>query len=424
MYGSTESADQFESEFTESTSSNDRPFCPTPPPPYEERRVFNIGSWEFDLLWINLLFAFVVVVGDVGQDISLHLYWLSSSKESTKRCQVIDSYFVLSFGSLSSFVIFGLGALFIRIVFPRHLGENEKSFPQFSLSLIGLCSALNEALAVFAIGTTRTPLYLQIILGTLTIPLTVLFRRLILRKKPTCRKLLCAGVVTIVPVVFGLIPLISYPTLKADFDQTSKEDTQSKVLWPLVFAISFVPAAIMNVLEEKAVKKQNEMSRRGINLFYFFCWISFYQLVCTGLMFWVNIIPWFGNACSIQDFGEKWRCGAKCFFGAAGCDATPGIEGTLFIFMNVLSFVGGANLLRHAEGATWLAIIMSLSIPVRFIVWSLFSEVSRKWQVKKPDHWLSAELGIAALVFMFSAAVIYFKGAQEITLVDAERTER
>ena len=176
MYGSTESTDQFESEFTESTSSNDRPFCPTPPPPYEERRVFNIGSWEFDLLWTNLLFAFVVVVGDVGQDISLHLYWLSSSKESTKSCQVIDSYFVLSFGSLSSFVIFGLGALFIRIVFPRHLGENEKSFPQFSLSLIGLCSALNEALAVFAISTTRTPLYLQIILGTLTIPLTVLFR--------------------------------------------------------------------------------------------------------------------------------------------------------------------------------------------------------------------------------------------------------
>ena len=57
-----------------------------------------------------------------------------------------------------------------------------------------------------------------------------------------------------------------------------------------------------------------------------------------------------------------------------------------------------------------LFFLQSLSIPVRFIVWSLFSDVSRKWQVKKPDHWLSAELGIAALVFMFSAAVIYFKG--------------
>ena len=68
----------------------------------------------------------------------------------------------------------------------------------------------------------------------------IFLRRLILRKKPTCRKLLCAGVVTIVPVVFGLIPLISYPKLKADFDQTSIEDTSSRLLWPLVFAISFV----------------------------------------------------------------------------------------------------------------------------------------------------------------------------------------
>ena len=178
MYGSTESTDPFDSGVTGSTRSSNEPlFSPSPPPPYEERRTFDIGSREFKLNRINLLFAFVVVVGDVGQDISLHL-WLSSANETTKKCQeiAIDSYFVLSFGSLSSFVIFGLGALFIRIVFPRHLGETERSFPQFSLFLIGLCSALNEVLAVFASGTTRTPLYLQIILGILMIPLTVLFR--------------------------------------------------------------------------------------------------------------------------------------------------------------------------------------------------------------------------------------------------------
>ena len=29
----------------------------------------------------------------------------------------------------------------------------------------------------------------------------------------------------------------------------------------------------------------------------------------------------------------------------------------MFILMYVLSYVGGANLLRHAEGATWLAIV-------------------------------------------------------------------
>ena len=29
----------------------------------------------------------------------------------------------------------------------------------------------------------------------------------------------------------------------------------------------------------------------------------------------------------------------------------------MFILMYVVSYVGGANLLRHAEGATWLAIV-------------------------------------------------------------------
>ena len=30
----------------------------------------------------------------------------------------------------------------------------------------------------------------------------------------------------------------------------------------------------------------------------------------------------------------------------------------MFILMYVLSYVGSANLLRHAEGATWLAIVV------------------------------------------------------------------
>ena len=53
----------------------------------------------------------------------------------------------------------------------------------------------------------------------------------------------------------------------------------------------------------------------------------------------------------------SWWFGIRCFFGGAGCSATPGIRGTVFILMYVLSYIGGANLMRHAEGATWLAIV-------------------------------------------------------------------
>ncbi|KAJ7371043.1 hypothetical protein OS493_028205 [Desmophyllum pertusum] len=72
--------------------------------------------------------------------------------------------------------------------------------------------------------------------------------------------------------------------------------------------------------------------------------------------------------------GKNWLFGLRCFFGAAGCDATSGTRGTMFILMYVLSYVGGANLLRHAEGATWLAIVTSLVTPLGFFFWSLFIE--------------------------------------------------
>ena len=53
----------------------------------------------------------------------------------------------------------------------------------------------------------------------------------------------------------------------------------------------------------------------------------------------------------------SWWYGIQCFFHGAGCSSTSGIRGTMFILMYVVSYVGGANLLRHAEGATWLAIV-------------------------------------------------------------------
>ena len=53
----------------------------------------------------------------------------------------------------------------------------------------------------------------------------------------------------------------------------------------------------------------------------------------------------------------SWWFGLRCFFGGAECSATSGTRGTIFVTMYVISFVGGGNLLRYDEGATWLAIV-------------------------------------------------------------------
>ena len=66
-----------------------------------------------------------------------------------------------------------------------------------------------------------------------------------------------------------------------------------------------MPAAIMNVYEEKSLKLQNVMSRRKVNLVYFLFWTSLYQLLTVGLLFWADILPGFGNVKNIDQFAKK-----------------------------------------------------------------------------------------------------------------------
>ena len=141
---------------------------------YGKRKSVQIGFYEVPLFLANLIFAFLAYAGQLGQNVSLPL-WVDSTNENTSG-STVDSYFVLSFSSLSFVILFGFGSLIIRIISPKDLGETERRFPHRLLFLIGLCGALNGVLVVFASPGSRTPPYLQAILGNFVIPLTVLFR--------------------------------------------------------------------------------------------------------------------------------------------------------------------------------------------------------------------------------------------------------
>ena len=126
------------------------------------------------LLWANLFFATVLLSAEVGHKVVLPL-WVDSAN-GTVTGATMNPYFALSFSSIAFFILFGLGTMFIRIFWPGDIGETEKRFPCLLLFLVGSCDALNGVLIVFASKGSRTPPYLQAILGNFLIPLTVLFR--------------------------------------------------------------------------------------------------------------------------------------------------------------------------------------------------------------------------------------------------------
>ena len=61
----------------------------------------------------------------------------------------------------------------------------------------------------------------------------------------------------------------------------------------------------MIVLEERGVKMENKGLEKGVNLVYFLFWTTSYESLCVALLFWANILPWYGNVDNINEFGRK-----------------------------------------------------------------------------------------------------------------------
>ena len=53
----------------------------------------------------------------------------------------------------------------------------------------------------------------------------------------------------------------------------------------------------------------------------------------------------------------SYKFALQCFFGGVECGYQPGVIGTSFIVLYVVSYLGGGLLLRYSEGATYLAIV-------------------------------------------------------------------
>lgn len=168
--GASSSSQPVYSDSNVSSISND--FVPSRPASlYGKRKTVKIGSVEIRLFWANLFFAFVAVVGQVGQNVSLPL-WINSTTGNLSA-RTMDGFFLLSFSSVSFVVIFGLGALLVKCFSPKDLGESEKRLPHSLVFLIGLCDALTGVLFVFASNGSRMLPHLQ---AMFLIPTTLLLR--------------------------------------------------------------------------------------------------------------------------------------------------------------------------------------------------------------------------------------------------------
>lgn len=133
---------------------------------------------------LNVFFAAIAIVGQVGENVSLPL-WLSTASgnpncsnasvdNNSTYTPSMDPYFVLTAASFSFTVIFGAATL-ISVAL-GYVGMDDLRFPQWQFLLIGVFDALNGVLVVYAAPGKRTAPFLQAILGNILIPTTILLR--------------------------------------------------------------------------------------------------------------------------------------------------------------------------------------------------------------------------------------------------------
>lgn len=363
----------------------------------------------------TLLYAFVVVIGQVTQYVTLPM-WIDSTKNVTSSqnqtvewIPTIDSFFVLSFASSVFVTVFGSTLVINIFVFKQYsIHKTDWNHRRVFLT-VGFFQGLAAVFIVFSSSGERTPPYLQAILGNFSIPITLLLRYLFLKKVPTRRKLLSA-----VAVVLGLfISLI--PTFYPHIDPRAVRHLggatgAGRVLWPLAFMLGFGISALSFVMEEKAIKlRGSNQTQAGLVSFLF--WTSLAQFLVLLPLFWVDIIPGVGQTRNLHEFIQNWIFGIQCIFGGVGCSWSPGVLAFLFITGYIMVVCGCALLLRYSEGATLLAIVMALCTPLGFIFWMLFQEKPFQWH---PYFHTSSWFNISALIIMIPAVFIYNTGMPEM----------
>ncbi|ESO84332.1 hypothetical protein LOTGIDRAFT_236301 [Lottia gigantea] len=323
---------------------------------------------------LNIFLAVMNVVWNVLMNVSLPVY------AGTMNVIGSDTFALLMICNIWFMIVFVVVMVLIKYTIKKDLSFKPCAAWKW-LFVMGLTTTLNGIFVVFSSPPDRTPPYLQGILATTSIPFTVFFRFLILKKGISFKRLVCVGVV-LIALFITVEPQIW--NLDGSSNSSSTTSTLARILWPMAFAIGFLPIGVQNAVCERVLKSDEAHS------FNFLMWTQVFQILTIFPMFWVDFIPGFGEASSIHQFGDKLSRGIHCTFTLAD-PSCNGLMGKMWLFIvgycmaNLFQFL----LIEYAEGAVYAVVVQSLVTPSATLFWTLF-----KFQAGKDHFFWSPQFNI------------------------------
>ncbi|XP_021370555.1 uncharacterized protein LOC110461435 [Mizuhopecten yessoensis] len=338
----------------------------------------------------------------------------TSNNSSTPSFRHVDGFSIILQVNIVFCTVSGVIVLCLKLC-SNQLTDANQSFPKLQFFWIGFADSLSSIFSVYASSGTRTAPYLQALAINFAIPITFIIRFILLRKYPTRRKTIAALTVLVAEFI-ALIPSI-FPSLQST--ESKDEEGGAKgvagVLWPLCFALTFIPQGVVNVVIERSTKTQMK-TRTGeldqVHPFYLMFWSFLFCCVSLLALFWTDIIPGFGMTDGISDFGNVFLFNLKCFVGLGHCRPDMYIFAWTCMIAMFTNRILVVLFLRFSEGANYLVIIQSLQTPVVLLFWTLFQEHPFQWN---PEGHLSTWLSIVSVIIILPAIYVYNKGDMELS---------
>eukprot|EP01084_Bolivina_argentea_P082404 149193_1 len=356
----------------------------------------------------TIIFALMCIIGQVSQNVALPI-WFSSVP------QQIDPFWIVMLSTIIFQLFFGTMVIIFDICINKNISTTKQLQHVFSYKYIirfivmGTTNGIAGLIITFA--ARKCAPFLQAILGTFNIFWVIMFRYILLSKKPSFLQFIYAMFVflglfvTSIPSIFGLNQSNAF--------QTDGNSTW-KVLFPLLFALGFAPNAILCVITEDVLKqtyfedKNNNSDFSMLSIWFINFMESSFQWIVWICFFWIDALPIFGAADSVEQifynlktnwmymFGENELCGSRCIY-------LPIAYNILFI----VQAIGYSLMVRYSEGSSWAAIVNALITPFGAIFWFLFTLKDNGWFGYQPNWTWSNWFVLGGLFIMTPFIYLY-----------------
>jgi len=276
---------------------------------------------------------------------------------------------------------------------------------------------------VYASPLNHTSGPLQAILGQTIIPFTLLVTPRVMERTYE-RNQIFGAVIVLFGAFYAMIPLFKH------YHDGDAQTENGEWWWPLIFVLGQLPAALMNIIQEKTQKDFHQETKARFSVIYFQFGESFYQLLSFSCLFWFDLLPNYGNADgNLSNFNELFKLGFQCFFGAESAVQMPGGDrcsgycgglGILFICFYVMNYLFCTELTNY-DSANYASIMSGLSPVLVMTFWYAFPSVN-EWGQGTPYSLGSLDgiFNITALPIVIIGIILYKKFDKHNSLPNAD----